>query len=440
MDLLDRFRTHLRILPLEPGRALVAVSGGTDSSALLELLVRSADLHRQELVVAHVDHGISADSAAVAAMVHDAARARGLAFESVTLALGPTASETTARAARHAWLARTARRLGAHVVFLAHHADDQSETVLMRALEGSGLAGLAGIPPVAGRLVRPLLPFTRRELREFARGAGLPLWDDPANTDPRHLRSWLRAEVLPALRERLPDVDRRLRRLGRAAAEQRAAWDAALDQLPELDVELEAGAISVAGAPLRRYDSALSDALLMAAARRIGCPVGPVRAARIRQLLAAGRSGTEVPLGGGWRAELGFGRLRLARVADEGVDPPWMLDEAEGERRWGRWRLRWRLDTAPERQERAAFVAWFRPEPLEVRSWRPGDRVKPLAGTGRRLVVRCFQDQRVSRRSRHSWPVLAQGEAVVWVPGVCRSDVLVPPGGTEAVRVDAEHA
>ncbi|HEX6107582.1 MAG TPA: tRNA lysidine(34) synthetase TilS [Gemmatimonadales bacterium] len=440
MDLLHRFRAHLASLALPPGRALVGVSGGPDSMALLELLARSVDVHRQELIVAHADHGIHPRSTEVSLRVREAAEARGLASEVTALGLGAAAGETIARAARHAWLARTADRLDAHLVFLGHHGDDQAETVLMRALEGSGPAGLAGMPAVAGRLVRPLLPFSRTELAEFAHREALPVWIDPANTDSRHLRSWIRCDLLPVLRRRLPDVDRRLRRLAGAAARQRAAWDAALTQLPELDVRREEDAISVAGAPLQGYDSALSEALVMAAARRIGCPVGPVRAARILRLVAEGRSGAETPLGAGWRAELAFGRLRLARVADVGEDPPWVLEQASGERLWGRWRLRWRPDTAPERQERAAFVAWFSPAPLEVRAWRPGDRVRPLAGRGRRLVVRCFQDRRVSRRHRMAWPVLARQEAVVWVPGVCRSDALLPAWGTEAVRVDAEYA
>ena len=439
MDLLPRFRSHLSSLALAPGRAIVAVSGGADSMALLDLLARSAGDHGQELVVAHVDHGIAADSGAVASAVRAVAAAHGLACESAALALGPTATETAAREARRAWLARTARRLDAHLIFLGHHADDQTETILMRALEGSGPAGLAGMLATAGMLVRPLLPFTRAELREYARTAGLSHWDDPANLEPRHLRSWLRTEVLPLLRERLPEVDRRLRRLGRSAAAQRIAWDAALDRLPGLDPVLEDGAISVAGAGLQGYDSALSEALLMAAARRIGCPVGPVRAARIHRLVEGGRSGSRLELGAGWIAEIAFGRLRLAREAQREAEPPWTLGPGEGERRWGRWRLRWRPDTAPERQERAAFVAWFRPGSLEVRAWRAGDRVRPLAGPGQRLLVRCFQEQKVSRRRRLLWPVVAKGEAIVWVPGVCRSDVLVPPGGTEAVRVDAEH-
>ncbi len=440
MELLDRFRAHLRTLPLPPGRALVAVSGGPDSMALLELLVRSADVHGRELIVAHVDHGIHPESARVADLVRAAARARGLHCESVGLSLGAGTGETGARAARYAWLAGTADRVGATIVVLAHHADDQAETVLMRVLEGSGPAGLAGIPALAGRLVRPLLPFTRAELAEFAHREGLAVWIDPANADPRHLRSWVRCDVLPLLRSRLPELDQRLRRLGRAAGRQRAAWDALLDRLPDLHLRREDGAISVAGAPLKDYDSALSEAIVMAAGRRVGCQIGPLRAGRILRLIAEGGSGAEIPLGSGWRAELSFGRLRLAPAAAVEEPPPWLLEQGSGERVWGRWRLRWRPDAAPERQARAAFVAWFTPEPLEVRSWKAGDRVRPLAGTGRRLVVRCFQEHRVSRRRRMAWPVLTRNDAVVWVPGVCRSDALLPVGGTEAVRVDAEYA
>ena len=440
MSLLERFQAHLATLALPSGRALVAVSGGPDSMTLLELLVRSVEVHALELIVAHVDHGIHPASSRVAERVRAAAVARGLEFECVSLGLGPASGETPARSARLAWLARTAARLDAGAVFLAHHADDQTETILMRVLEGSGPAGLAGMPAVAGRLVRPLLPFSRIELAEFAHREGLPVWIDPANADPRHLRSWIRCELLPMLRRRLPEVDGRLRRLGSAAARQRRAWDALLNALPELDPQVGASGISVAGGPLRDYDSALSEALLMAAGRRVGCPIGPRRSGRILELLMQGRSGSEVPLGAGWRAELVFGRLRLVRVAAAGEGGPWVLERASGERQWGRWRLRWRPEAAPGRQERAASVAWFSPGPLDVRRWQPGDRIRPLGGSGRRLVVRLFQERRVARRLRTAWPVLLRDSAVVWVPGVCRSDALLPEEGTEGVRVDVEYA
>jgi tRNA(Ile)-lysidine synthetase-like protein len=75
-----------------------------------------------------------------------------------------------------------------------------------------------------------------------------------------------------------------------------------------------------------------------------------------------------------------------------------------------------------------------------VRSWLPGDKLRPLAGTGRRPVVRCFQEARVPRRSRAEWPVLAAPDLVVWIPGICRSDAFLPTAGADSLRVDVEHA
>src|SRR5262245_13707442 len=138
MTLLDEFRRHLSTFRFERDVALVAVSGGPDSLALLDLLVASRAEHHLALVVAHADHGIHPDSARVAAAVQSLAERYNLSFELGRLGLGSGAGETAARTARYAWLERTRRRVGADLVFIAHHADDQIETVLMRALRGSG--------------------------------------------------------------------------------------------------------------------------------------------------------------------------------------------------------------------------------------------------------------------------------------------------------------
>src|SRR6266487_3161197 len=189
----ERFRAHLARARLfrTPGTALIAVSGGADSVALLDLLHGVATEMELSLVVAHVDHGIQRAGRAVCRTVGKLAEKYGLPFETVELRLGPDTTETAARRARYAWLRDVQHRLGAAYLVTAHHQDDQIETVVLRALRGSAPAGLAGIAR-RGRsgLVRPLLPFTRHELAEYVAARGLPVYDDPANRDPRHLRSW----------------------------------------------------------------------------------------------------------------------------------------------------------------------------------------------------------------------------------------------------------
>jgi hypothetical protein len=196
------------------------------------------------------------------------------------LRLGPSATETLAREQRYRWLEQARARADATFIFTAHHADDQIETILMRLLAGSGPAGLAGMASASGTLVRPLLPFRRAALARYARERGLAVWLDPANQDPRHLRSWVRCELLPALRCRLPDVDAALLRVGAHAARDRSAWDAVLELLPGLDPRSEDHGISVAGGSLAGYDSALAQTVLMAVARRVGCRLGAGQSCR----------------------------------------------------------------------------------------------------------------------------------------------------------------
>src|SRR5215210_1560337 len=155
MTLLDRFREHLETLPLRPGPLLVAVSGGPDSVALLDLLVTTQKDTGDDLIVAHVDHGIHPDSSLVMEQVRALVEWFHLPFETTRLDLGVSASETAARSARYGWLEATRERLLARYIVTAHHADDQVETVLMRLLSGSGPAGLAGMTPINGALVRP---------------------------------------------------------------------------------------------------------------------------------------------------------------------------------------------------------------------------------------------------------------------------------------------
>lgn len=439
--LAERFHAHLRrrLFP-GPGTALVAVSGGSDSVALLDLLAGEAVDLELRLVVGHADHGIQPESATVAESVSQLAARYHLPYEVGRLDLGAGTSETVARRARYAWLEATRRRIGAAWLVTAHHKDDQAETVLLRALRGSAPAGLAGIPArTRGGIVRPLLPFTHEELAAHTHTRGLQTYADPANTDPRHLRSWLRSAVLPTLVARLGvRVRDDLVRVGRRAASERRAWDAALDRLPGLDLRADLDGFDVARAPLREYDDSLAVAVLRAAARRVGLVLGPRRARRLVTL--AGRSsGRRLALGGSWSAEVAFDRLRVRRDSETAAIVVAARDE-RGNAEFGDFALRWAPATVPRQIERVAWRTWIQGDGWEVRPPRPGDVIEPLGGVGRRPLRRLLMEARVPRSERAGWPVVARGETILWIPGICRSAADLPAPGTRAVRVDVtEH-
>lgn len=424
---------------------LIAVSGGPDSRALFELLRGVADEFGLDPLVAHVDHGIARGSADWARAVRRVAEAADVPFAGARLALGARASETEARRARYGALRRMQAEHAAHYLATAHHADDQVETVLFRLLRGSGVAGLAGIPP-RGRngLVRPLLPFRRAELRawlddDVPRHGAI---EDPANVERRHDRVWIREALLPLLRERFPPVDRDVLGAARDAARNRQAWGAALGALPDLGFRTVPGGVEVARSPLRSYDNVLSEAILRALAREAGHPIGPRRAARLRAFAADAQSGRSMELGGGWIAEVVFDRLRVhgpayRRTAVAPGVVEWGRGKT-GEASWPGWCIIWQEDMA-QAPDRAAWTTWVTPGPGRIRALTAGDRIRPLGGRGRRKVRRLLMEARVPRRARPCWPLLERDGEILWIPGICRSATALPRAGETAVRLDAHR-
>lgn len=429
----------------EPGRALLAVSGGVDSVALMGLMHELAPGHGLELVVAHVDHGILPESPDVAEAVLGLSYRMGIPAHVESLELGPGTSETDARAARYDALRAVAARVNADYLVTAHHADDQVETVLYRVIRGSGPAGLAGIPATGpAGLVRPLLPFHKSELRDWVstRWGGPGLHVDPTNADRNVDRAWIRHRLLPELRDRFGiEVDQRVLAVGRHASADRRAWSAVLKALPELEFRVRDGLAEVARAPLQKYDKELCEALLRAFAREVGCVLGPARAARLREVVLRAQSGRIVELGHRWVAEIAFGQLRLFRRSRE-TSPPrdgtrveWG-EEDTGTIHWGQWLISWRRQPAGSLMRRS-LTTWVAGTDAWVRGPEPGDRLDPLGGVGRRPVSRLLMEGQIPRSERPAFPVVGSGSDIVWLPGICRARSAVPAPGQLAVRLDA---
>ena len=201
---------------LDPGeKVVVAVSGGSDSVALLKVLEMLSYEYRLTLIVAHLNHGLRREAPLEEQFVRRMAQDMGLVFESKSLdirSLGQGTGkcmEDTSREVRYDFLNDVAKKYGARKIALGHHTNDQTETVLMNFLRGSGPTGLKGMLPARdSTYIRPLLGVTRDEIISFLASHGLPFVTDASNADQRYLRNRIRHALIPLLKARYnPKLD-----------------------------------------------------------------------------------------------------------------------------------------------------------------------------------------------------------------------------------------
>ncbi|MBF8260952.1 MAG: putative ATPase [candidate division NC10 bacterium] len=168
-------RTIDRHRMLTPGETVViGVSGGVDSMVLLRVLLELRERYRLSLHVAHVNHGLrGVESAEAAAFVgrqcegHEVAATITVADPAALRDRPGGSLQNAARNLRYRFIERVADEQGATKIAMGHHQDDQAETVLMNLLRGSGTRGLGGIPPVRGRIIRPLIECSRKEIEAY---------------------------------------------------------------------------------------------------------------------------------------------------------------------------------------------------------------------------------------------------------------------------------
>jgi len=253
----------------------VAVSGGPDSMALLALADRWARVHRRALLVLTVDHGLRANAADEAAAVAASAARLGHRHETLRwTGAKPTAGlQAAARAARLSLLTQACHAAGAGDLLLAHHSDDQAETVLHRIERESGPEGLAGMAPVSVwrgvHLRRPLLAIPKSRLVATCEAAGIAYASDPSNDDPRFTRTDYR-RMRPALDAAGLTVER-LTRLAAAMAGARVAMETAVEAwLARHATVAPCGTVSLGRAPLAAAPAALRSSVLRAALRLAG--------------------------------------------------------------------------------------------------------------------------------------------------------------------------
>jgi len=401
---------------------VLAVSGGLDSMTLLDTMALAAP--ERIAAVATFDHATGAHATRAVAHVRVEVRRRGLPFVAGRMSRAGDRSnglEAMWRAARHEFLRSVARDRHARVV-TAHTRDDQIETVLLRVLRGAGARGLAGLA-APGPIVRPLLEISRAEVERHAHARGIGWIDDPSNARLDFLRNRVRRELLPALRAVDPSIDETMWSIGQRAAQWRSDVEAVVDAaVPHRRVGEHA--LVVAASELADYDRSSLSVLWGALAGRVGLALDRRGTTRCASFTMKRPRGGWIPLSSGWCLEAVRDELVLQRrdgdVASERTLPD------SGVVRWAEFRF----VAGEEREKDDAWAAVLSgPVPPVVRRWRAGDRLAPSRGQGPRRVTRYLSDARIAGSVRAGWPVVVQGDEVVWIPGVRRSDAATGRSG-----------
>jgi tRNA(Ile)-lysidine synthase len=381
------------VIELLEGPVVVLFSGGRDSTCLLDLAVRRAG----PVTALHVNYALRAeadeDEAHCAAMcerlgvplrVHHPGAPRGNV-------------QAWAREVRYA----QAERLDG-LIAVGHTATDQAETVLYRLIASPGRRGLLGMPARAGRVIRPLLAMTRAQTAAYCRERGLEWREDATNAATARGRIRELLDLHPAAEANVARTLAQLR-----------------DEAEVLDLAVDAAS----DADLATLPPALARLVLQRMAGDVA--IG----AHADAILALARKGgtASLDLPGGLRATSEYGRVTIERPS--AVEPPAPATlSVPGETRFGEGVVTCRLGEGD--------LTGLAPT-LEVRAWRPGDRMRPAGLGGTKTLQDLFTDRKVPRERRHTLPVVVSDGEIAWVPGVATGERFrATEGAGQRVRLD----
>ncbi|MBS98221.1 MAG: tRNA lysidine(34) synthetase TilS [Oceanospirillaceae bacterium] len=411
------FNERLQASAFASRRWVIAFSGGLDSTVLLHLCAQAVP--PQSLRAIHVDHGLQDSSHQWATHCRAVCEALGVACQVV--AVKPVnASEASARDARYAVFESLIE--ANDCLLMAHHADDQAETLLFRLLRGAGVVGLSAMPVRrslgAGELYRPLLDQPRSLLEQWAQQQGLVWVEDPSNQREDYERNWLRHRILTPLCERWPNAASRLAKTAAQLSDTAVLLEEyAADELKRLghgadwlDLE-QVGRLSQArlnnllrywvytccGHRLsaRELESLNQDLLRAGADRMPTLKVGPFILRRYRQ------------------------RLYITPLHERVSDPLTLTTEEAS----------WKLKQGVLAMIPAQKAGIASDEAVELRYRRDGDRLRPLGRGGSVSLKQLFQEAGVPPWQRNSWPLLCRNDEIIAVPGICICEkAAVSPG------------
>jgi len=434
---------------------IVAVSGGADSVALLRVLSQLKNKYGFPLYVVHVHHGIrraaerdATFTETLAAELEVPCRIRRIDAPAYAAEQKKTLEEA-AREERYRVLREEKEALSCKWIAVAHHADDQAETVLMRMLRGTGIRGMRGMLPVNGDVIRPLLSVRRTEIEEYLAECGVEYVTDETNFTEEHMRNVIRLRLLPEMEKNDPGIVERLNRLAGDSQiiygdmEKKLAMAAEKLELREEIEPLAKVSFSVEAA--RKVPAVYLYELLLGIFGRLSGSrkdFGRVHAADVAGLMEK-ETGKRISLPGGLVARRSYDRIIIEMLIPQKVFETNFKREIETA--GSEHRYRWHLTVEILSREAISEISKKRytkmidygtiKNSLFLRTPLPGDRLAVYPDGRTKKLGRFFTDSRIDANRRGSWPVVADGSEIVWAIGLRLSEAYKITEETREVAV-----
>ena len=408
--------------------------------ALLQALWEMRQEWRLTLVVAYLDHGLRPEAAAEQSFVRQRATDLGLPFVTEKADVGALRQEKhlslqeAAREVRYSFFLRAASDFSAEKIALGHTADDQAESVLMRFLRGSGTHGLAGIPPKRDdRIIRPLIEVWRQEVEYFLRERNIPFREDASNRSFHFLRNRIRHELVPTLEKYNPQIRQILSQMAERFRLEEEYWQSLVrEKFPLLlrkqrsgSVSLDIPLLSALPVPLRLRVFRLAIEMVLGNLRGFGFlhfeavenlwkNPAPHKKIRLPHKISVSKSYRELKFSSGREETAAF---------EYAVFRPGVLEIPEiGREMRFSIRDKARDEVFANTPGKALVEADHIQFPLTVRSFRPGDRFRPLGMEGEKKIKDFFIDQKIPLLQRRGIPLLFFQSQLLWIAGLRLDD------------------
>jgi len=430
------------------GAVLVAVSGGADSVALLHFLKKTG----RKVYAAHLNHCLRGKSALLdLEFVRDLCREMGVKLITAKADVKKTAKklkssiEEAGRAERYAFFDRAAKKLGAFRIALAHHADDNIETFLMRAMRGTGIKGLCGIPPVRDNIVRPFIEVSKAEILDYCKRNNLSFRQDATNLENKFKRNRIRNLLLPAMELENPNIKNEIISLIRDFSADYALLCRYVSAISETAVKKTKDGVLVNRTTLISVPDALKGHVLRSAIENFKGDLINITAAHIKAILSLQDGYVCLPENIIVIAEGEF-YLITDKKKDAVKQPAYRYTlKIPGKIRIKGFGITIKAvySKRPKDFSRipgsAAYldVSKIKGAMLFVRNFKPGDRFIPFGMKGFKKLQDYFVDSKVPFEKRAIVPIICDKEKIVWVAGLRVDErIRVDPSSKTIVRLE----